>query len=486
MRAPSAPPALLGPELQAYAQQFVASTREYVHIRREDRLLILRPNKTHHLNPTACDLLTTLYAQAEVDVEGVVHEVAGSYAVAPELVAADLGELLQSLERLLNGDPGRASRVRFTPFNSHEIRYPVLSEIALTYRCTHRCAFCYADARARGSRRTEMATEQVRVVIDRIRDEAKVPTISFTGGEPTVRSDLPELIAYARGKGMRVNLITNGFKCARPEYVARLAEAGLHSAQVSLEAASRDIHDAITGRPGSFARTVQGVRNLRAAGIHTHTNTTICPDNRHCLVELVDFVADELRHDYLSLNVVIRTGTAVAQQGPSATVDYSEVGEIVEPVITRARERGVRLVWYSPVPLCIFNPIVAGLGSNSCAAADGLLSVAPNGEVLPCSSFERGLGNLLHQPFARVWNTRTARYWRRKEFLPPVCAECELQRICCGACPLYWDEVGGFEELVAAQGSRPTPRVGRTRRWWREATWRLKRRAIGRLRGVGL
>ena len=485
MTAPSAPPATVGSELQAFAQQFVASTREYVHVRPEDRLLILRPNKTHHLNATACDLLVALYAQPEVDVDRAVRDVAAAYAEPPERVAADLDELLHSLERLLNDDPARASRVRFTPFKSHEIRFPVLSEIALTYRCTHRCAFCYADARARGSRRTEMTTTQVRAVIDRIRDEAKVPTISFTGGEPTVRPDLPELISYARGKGMRVNLITNGFKCARPEYVGRLAAAGLHSAQVSLEAPQAEVHDAITGRAGSFARTVRGARNLRAAGIHTHTNTTICPDNRSCLVELVDFVADELQHEYLSLNVVIRTGTAVAQSGPATTVDYSEVGEIMEPVIARARQRGVRLVWYSPVPLCIFNPIVAGLGSNSCAAADGLLSVAPNGDVLPCSSFERGIGNLLRQPFERVWHTRTARYWRRKEFLPPVCAECELQRICCGACPLYWDEVGDFAELVAAQHPQSAP-PSAARRWWRETAWRLKRRAIGRLRGVGL
>ena len=137
----------------------------------------------------------------------------------------------------------------------------------------------------------------------------------------------------------------------------------------------------------------------------------------------------------------------------------------------------MRLVWYSPVAYCLFNPIEAGLGSKSCAAADGLLSVNPAGELLPCSSFERGIGDLVHRPFEEVWQSRAALYWRRKEFLPPVCVNCELKHICCGACPLYWDERGGFEEL---RGIAPgAPLAANT-------LWSLKGRLWSRTRGVGL
>jgi len=306
-----------------------------------------------------------------------------------------------------------------------------------------------------------------------------VPTISFTGGEPTLRRDLPEFVAYAKGRGMRVNLITNGIRCARREYVAALQEAGLDSAQVSLEAADAATHDAITKVPGSFERSVRGVRNLRAAGIHTHTNTTICPENKHCVIDLVDFAAEELGSEYLSMNMVIRTGAAVSADNGAGIIEYTEISDLLPPIIERARERGLRLVWYSPVPYCLFNPVLAGIGSNSCAAADGLLSVGPSGEVLPCSSFEEGIGNLLRQSFDEVWNSRTALYWRRKEFLPPVCRQCDMKRICCGACPLYWDDVGSFEELIAHR--RDGRRPGALEGWG----WRLKRQWQGRVRGVG-
>jgi len=129
------------------------------------------------------------------------------------------------------------------------------------------------------------------------------------------------------------------------------------------------------------------------------------------------------------------------------------------------------------VPYCLLNTPAHGLGAQSCAAADGLLSIAPDGSVLPCSSFEGGLGNILSQPFAKIWNKRAARYWRNKEFAPPGCRQCEYVQLCCGACPLYWDERGSFEELAGH-----TADAGPLRTW----IWKAKRRLIGRTWGVGI
>ena len=81
------------------------------------------------------------------------------------------------------------------------------------------------------------------------------------------------------------------------------------------------------------------------------------------------------------------------------------------------------------------------------------------------------------KPFAQVWNSRTARYWRNKEFLPPVCQRCEISDICCGACPLYWDQRGGFEEL---EGLAPGCAA------WKEPLWRAKHRLLSGTWGVGL
>ncbi len=458
--------------LQAMAIEFITSTRDYVFVRPEDRLLILRPNKIHHLNRTATEMLTALYAQDTPNADAVIHDTAAKYGVPQSQVEADLERLLRSLALVLQDREGAAPAVRKTPFGSHVRELPVLSEIALTYHCQNRCTFCYASAPDRGQKVPEMTTAEVMQILDTIVHDARVPTVSFTGGEPTLRPDLSDLIAYAKSRRLRTNLITNGLRCGANGYVDNLAAAGLDSAQVSLEAADPAVHDTIVGHPGAWRRTVQGIRNLEATGVHVHTNTTINSLNRDHLLALVDFLA-EMDQPYLSMNMVIRTGDAVG----SMEIGYQEIGDLILPLKERANEHGMKLVWYSPVPLCLFNPVAHGLGSQSCSAADGLLSIAPDGTVLPCSSFEQGVGNLLHEPFDAVWNHRAARYWRRKEFLPPGCRDCDLADLCCGACPLYWDERGNFSEI--GHHLSPAPALSR-------ALWRVKRRWLGQVRGVGM
>jgi radical SAM protein with 4Fe4S-binding SPASM domain len=459
-------------DLNQFARNLIESTRDYVFIRPEDRVIILRPNQLHYLNETATWMLQTLYAQEQVDAGAVAAAAAERYGVAPAQIEADLQKLLQSVALLLNNRTDCAPAIRTTAFGSHQRLYPVLSEIALTYRCQNRCFFCYASSPERGRDVPEMTTAQVCQIIDAIMDQAHVPTVSFTGGEPTLREDLPALIAHARQRGLRTNLITNGIACAAPGYVGQLADAGLHSAQVSLEAGCAALHDEVVGHAGAFERSVAGVRNLRAAGIHTHTNTTLNHRNCEALPALLDLIV-ALGSTYFSMNMVIRTGGAAGRDD----IGYAEIGALIDLAQREAHARGLRFVWYSPVPYCLFNPPAHGLGSQGCAAADGLLSIAPDGGVLPCSSFEQSIGNLLTESFDTIWNRRSARYWRNKEFLPPGCRQCDMAPLCCGACPLYWDERGSFEEL--AGHARPVGLV-------EQMAWRARRRFAGQVKGVGV
>ncbi|MBC8448589.1 MAG: PqqD family peptide modification chaperone, partial [Chloroflexi bacterium] len=188
--------------LQQFASSFIESTRDYIFVRPEDNLLIMRPNRVHHLNVTGTVMLKALYDRQPLDVEAIVAELAMRYGVPEERIEEDMEKLLQSLSLLLQDKAGCAPAVKTTPFGSHERRYPVLSEIAVTYRCQNRCFFCYASspdrgfvvsAQPNGRQVPEMTSDEVKLVLDKIVNQAKVPTVSFTGGEPTLRDDLPEL-----------------------------------------------------------------------------------------------------------------------------------------------------------------------------------------------------------------------------------------------------------------------------------------------------
>lgn len=452
--------------LLARVDQIVASTRPAVFVREADRLLLIRPDKTLGLNATAVAILGALYDRSCRGAAAVLAELAPRLGVSPRRLLDDTSQLLDTVGALLNEDFQPRPGLRFAAFDRSRVGYPTLAEIALTYRCQNRCRFCYASSPQRRDER-RMTTAGVKRVMERIFHEAHVPSLSFTGGEATLEPDLSELVRFGADLGFRVNLISNGIRCADSGFVATLADAGLASAQISLEAADAALHDHLVGHAGAHACTVKGIRNLKAAGLHVHTNATLGPANLEAAGDLVRFVARELRLRTLSMNMVIRTGLARGSEREQVT--YAEVAARIPDLVEVARQEGVRLVWYSPIPYCIFNPVLHGLGAKSCACVDGILSVDPTGQVLPCSSFAGGLGSLIERPFEEIWHSKEAMYWRRKEFLPPACRGCEDADVCGGGCPLYWDAAGSFAELPR----RPVATAREERRW------RAKRRKGG-------
>lgn len=428
----------------SWIDDFVRQIRSLVMVREEDDLLIILPNQAYKLNRSALTLLGRALAGESID-----EIVAPSRTDA--MVRRNVHEFFCDLRAALCGclGEGRGRRaVEMIPFVRPFNRLPVLSEVALTYRCNLRCAFCYVGCPSAALAGPEMTTAQVQDVLRIIRHDAKVPSTSFTGGEPTLRDDLDELVASAVGTGLRVNLITNG-TLIDDSRAMDLSRAGLASAQVSLEGASPATHDALTGVPRSFEKTLRGVRALASAGISVHTNTTVSRANVGELAQIVVFAAD-LGMTRLSMNLVIPCGSACAG-GEDIWVRYSEVRELVLDARRAAREASIEFLWYSPTPYCMFNPLAEGFGSKSCAACDGLLSVAPTGDVLPCSSAAVSVGNLFEQPFHEIWSGARAATWRRWDFTPAECAGCDHEHYCGGACPLYWETVGTEELTGAAQ-----------------------------------
>lgn len=456
--------------------------------------MIKMPTEVYQLNRSGLRLLDrslrgesiqTIARSCGVDTQPErIYQIHSFYCDVRDLLSGSLGD-------------GRArTATHVSAYKGSFTRFPVLSEIAITYRCNLACTFCYAgcgtpDASpgneagerhrngwkfwrtwdwwknghiVRDAVRAEMTRDEVFEVIDQLACVGKVPSVSFTGGECTLRTDLPEFIAHARQRGMRVNIITNGIVCASRTYVEKLVAAGLTSAQVSLEGPDETIHEQLTQRPGSFRKTVRGIENLRAAGLHVHTNTTICEENADHLSGMID-LAKSLDLPHVSMNHIIPTGTPNLKRNEQIKISYTRIGEFVLAAKAHAEKVGIEFHWYSPTPFCIFNPIAHGLGNKGCAACDGLIHVSPAGEVLPCSSFARGVGNLLEDGLENVWFGKDAQWYKKKRQAHPICRTCEHFALCQGACTLYWSGMG-YGELVRANRHRA---VHRLTKWFRKS-----------------
>lgn len=417
----------------SWVDEFVRKIKPYVYVREVDRLLILIPNQAYQLNRSGVEMLQFLMSGKRI------HELLRLVG-DDDKRRRDIHYFFCDLRAVVSGclrDGDKRKAIEYCEFNGDFHKYPVLSEIAVTYRCNLNCEFCYVGEHGTD----ELNTSDMKKVLFKICREAKVPSVSFTGGEPLLRKDIFKLISYAAKLGLWTNLITNG-TLLDDTRVQDLKRAGLSSAQVSIEGPTGEIHDRITKRQGSFDRTINGIRLLQDAGIPVHTNTTLSKHNIEHAKEII-LCAKKLGLHRLSMNLLIPCGVALSKR--EIWVSYSEIGDRVLALKRFAERQGVNYLWYSPLPMCKLNTIAYGLGNKSCAAITGLLSIDPMGNIIPCSSWREPQGSLLRHSFHEIWQSTALSRFKNTEYAPGKCRRCVQFETCKGACPLYWQACGTEE-----------------------------------------
>ncbi len=133
----------------------------------------------------------------------------------------------------------------------------------ITRRCNLHCVHCYAHAKDKHFD-NELTTEQGKALLDDLADFG-VPVVLFSGGEPLMREDLPELAEYAVKKGMRAVISTNG-TLITPEKARILKKIGLSYVGISLDGLE-EIHDHFRGKKGAYKDAMEGIKNCQDAGI---------------------------------------------------------------------------------------------------------------------------------------------------------------------------------------------------------------------------
>ena len=425
----------------AWVDQFFREAGEHIFAREEDDVIILPPNQVYKANATGVAVVRHMLAG------GSVRTIPG---IEQEDRALQVAEFAFRLRALYLGEPSSLPPLETVPYSFQFTRLPILGEIAVTWKCNNACRFCYAgcgkDFRAgtpravSGADGKEMSLREVKRILEIFKEEARIPFFSFTGGEPLLRPDLEEMIRHARRLGLQVNLVTNG-TLADPRRARSLFDAGLRTAQVSVESADPQVHDDLTHSPGAWRRTLDGIKALQEAGVSVQTNTTVTRLTAPVMDGMPAFLRS-LGVRRFAMNLYI-PGAGVAHD--DLFLPYSQAGDVIDRVRAAARSEGLVFYWYSPIPHCHYNTIARGLGNKSCAAMDGLLSVSPAGDVLPCSSYPLAMGNLLEKDFRSIWFSERARFFKNKQYAPPECKGCDSFTACQAACPLYWKQAGTAE-----------------------------------------
>lgn len=347
-----------------------------LHLRLESNgegVLIVNASTVLHLNQTAAEMAYHLVKQTPT--EEAIKQIAGRYRVSFQQASEDFTAFKQRLETLISTpdlDP-----VSYLGFERHEpysqLTAPYRLDCALTYQ-TPSTSASYGALQKRVKR--ELVTEEWQTILSKAW-QAGIPHIIFTGGEPTLRPDLIDLVAYAEGLGQVTGLITDGSRLTEKNYLHRLLQSGLDHMMIVLDPVEEQGWEAI--------------RDTLAEDIFLTVHLTLTPREKGKLIEYLEKLAK------------------IGVQSLSLSCSDPELKSELNRARQAAADRGMSLVWDLPVPYSGANPIALELeesGEVPQGAGQAWLYVEPDGDVLPGQGIQKVLGNLLADDWEKIWSNR--------------------------------------------------------------------------------
>lgn len=274
------------------------------------------------------------------------------------------------------------------------------------WKCNQKCLFCYAAGEKLSSAR-ELSTDEWKRAIDKLK-AAGVPMLTFTGGEPTQREDIAELIGYSKWFVTRLN--TNGVLLSE-ELCSSLCEASLDSLQITLYSHDGAVHNSLVGAE-NFAKTVEGIKNAVKAGLDVSINTPLCRKNADYSATL-EFIRS-LGVRFVTVSGLICTGMAEDRHG-DYDLSREELCEILRSAKEYCNENSMEIDFTSPG--LVDDESLRSLGMNipMCGACLSNMAIAPDGSVIPCQSWltaDAALGNILDDSFKSIWNSESCKKLR--------------------------------------------------------------------------
>lgn len=283
---------------------------------------------------------------------------------------------------------------------SRNILFSVMVE--LTYRCNLNCFYCYNDLGLAG---TPLSDEQYFRLFDDLR-AMEVLNLTFTGGEPLCHPSFFALGARARALGFVVRIKSNGHALGGKLARRIKEEVDPYSIDLSLHGASAATHDRQTRVPGSFARLLANLPELRALGLRLKLNCTLTRWNEEEVEAMCDLA------DSFGVPIGINPTVSPRDDGDLSPLDIAPSREGKRRLYRLLDERARRAAGRRapPAALPVGRPADEDLPTpvdKSCGAGSSGLTVDPYGNVLPCVQWRRAVGNLHRRPIREIWERST-------------------------------------------------------------------------------
>ncbi|MDR1660469.1 MAG: heme b synthase [Desulfovibrio sp.] len=311
----------------------------------------------------------------------------------------------------------------------------------ITRSCNLACRHCRAEAHE-APYPGELTTTQARALIESFPEVGR-PIIIFTGGDPMLRPDVYELVAYAHGKGLTCAFSPNG-TLIDASNAGKIKSAGVDRCSISIDGPDAASHDAFRGVPGAFDASVRGIGHLKDAGLSFQINTTVTRDNLGRFRQIFN-LCRRLGAAAWHIFLLVPTGRAARLGDQVITAgEYEDVlhwlyefrkttdmhlkatcaPHYYRILRQRAHAEGLRVT-----------PETFGMDAltRGCLGGTGFCFISHTGQVQPCGYLPLDCGNVLLTPFPRIWRENPYfRQFRDQTCYKGKCGVCEFHKVCGG------------------------------------------------------
>ena len=297
--------------------------------------------------------------------------------------------------------------------------------------CNFRCKFCLNNWKYDNTPMSNLSFDEKIKILNKIK-ELGSKNLTISGGEPLLDNRLSDLIRHASDLGLNVNLLTNG-SLLTEEFLDKVKDT-LESIQVSLEGI-KEIHNTLT-ETQSYDKVVNNIKIVKSKGIKLMTNFTITKLNYKNLEEYV-LLLKELKIDVVNFTRIYPSGYG-KKNWKELMIEIKEYEEFVKKLNEIATEnKNIKFRLAGPTPMCLLEKNKIKLEFNTCGAGVDELAINPNGDILPCPSWPKGIGNLLKNNFEEILENKEMKKIVNRTELNSTCKSCNHFSKCKGGCLLH-------------------------------------------------
>ncbi len=305
----------------------------------------------------------------------------------------------------------------------------------MTDRCNLKCIHCHAFGGEEASY-DELTKEEGMALIDQIAS-LDIRSFVFTGGEPLLREDLFELIAYAKSTGFTVFIATNGTLITKE--VAKLLREFDVGVVIGLDGMNPEIHDSIRGVKGAFDAVIEGIENCIAENLYLHLNIVAAMRNFDEIERIIDYGDKIGVYSYFIYNFVpFGRGEEIRDYA----LGNDDFKTLLDLILKKQREVKAIIIPVASPEYWAYVLQSRGIHSRKlinflgrffggCLAGKGMMYIKPNGDIWACPFLSVPAGNVRKEGLDRIWeNLETFGYDNANR--DNECDGCEYEPVCGG------------------------------------------------------